>query len=74
MIQALFRFYCRNSSNFCIVFLENLRHQKVILKLTDIYGLDIETERGFLIEQLRAICIPAGTMHTDTWVYKKSKY
>ena len=39
-----------------------LLYQKVILKLTDLYGLDIETERGFLIEQLRAICIPTGTM------------
>ena len=36
MIWQLFRFLGRNLSNFCVGFLENLRHQKYILKLTDL--------------------------------------
>ena len=39
MIWPLFRFLGRNLSNFFVGFLENLRHQKDILKLTDLYVL-----------------------------------
>ena len=38
MIWQLFRFLSRNLSSFLVVFLENLRHQKNILKLTDLYS------------------------------------
>ena len=39
MIRPLFRFSGRNLPNLLVVFLENLRHQKVILKLIDLYPL-----------------------------------
>ena len=38
MICPLFRFKGRNVSNFFVGLLENLRHQKDIVKLTDIYA------------------------------------
>ena len=37
MIGPLFNFWGRNSSNFSVGILENWRHQKVILKLTNLY-------------------------------------
>ena len=37
LIEPIFSFLGRNSSNFCIGFLENWRDQKVLLKLTDLY-------------------------------------
>ena len=40
MIGLLFRFQGRNSSNFCSVFLENWRHQKVNVRLTDLYMIE----------------------------------
>ena len=36
MIWPLFRFLGENMSKFCVGFLENLRHQKDVLKLTDL--------------------------------------
>ena len=39
MIWPLFRFFGQKSVKFFVGFLENLRHQKDILKLTDLYLL-----------------------------------
>ena len=39
MIRPLFRFLDRNLSNFFVDFLEHLRHQKDILKLTDLSNI-----------------------------------
>ena len=38
LIQPLFRFQGRNLSNFYFGFLENWRHQNVVLRLTDLQG------------------------------------
>ena len=39
LIQPTFRFQGRNFSNFCVGFLKKLRHQKVILKSSDLYSM-----------------------------------
>ena len=59
LIGPFSRFYGRNSSNFCVSFLENWRHQKVVLRLTDLY---YKLRFWFLFSHIRG-------QQCDTWVW-----
>ena len=49
LISPFFRFWGRNLSNFCGGFLKNLRHQKYILKLTDLYSCPLKITSNDLL-------------------------
>ena len=54
MIWPLFRFFGQKFVKFFVVFLENLRHQKDILKLTDLYkGQTFIFSRLFVLNPMK---------------------
>ena len=63
MIWPFSRFLGRNLSNFCVGFLENLRHKKFILRINDLYPIMVRWKK---YEQIQFIT--EFSFYELTWI------